>query len=289
MKRYMMTMMVAIFAWTGMNAMDYETAREQAYYLTDKMAYELNLNEQQYNDAYEINLDYLLSIRTEADLRGDYLAYRNDDLRAILYDWQWTAFRAVDYLFRPLWWLNGGWYMPVYRYYTHDYYFYHHPRIYWDYRGGHGRFYHHLGYYHDRRPHWNGGLRGEHRGLVGHPHPGGGRFGNPNHGGHGQHHPNPGIGSGRNHGSPSIGSGHNHGNPGIGSGHNHGNPGSGSGRGHSNPSFGSNQHHSNPAIGSGRNHNTPSFGNSRSQGFTRGGGTSIGGHESRGSRGSGRR
>ena len=60
MKRYMMTLMMALTAWTAAMAMDYETAREQAYYLTDKMAYELNLNDQQYNDAYEINLDYLL-------------------------------------------------------------------------------------------------------------------------------------------------------------------------------------------------------------------------------------
>ena len=183
MKRYMMTMMVAIFAWTGMNAMDYETAREQAYYLTDKMAYELNLNEQQYNDAYEINLDYLLSIRTEADLLDSrYLAYRNADLRHILYDWQWAAYAAVDYLFNPLRWLNGGWYFPVYRYYAHGYFFYHRPSIFWDYRGGHGRFYFGNGYYYNRRPTWRGGLRGEHRGMIGHPKPGG-RYGNPGHNG----------------------------------------------------------------------------------------------------------
>ena len=173
MKRYMMTMMVAIFAWTGMNAMDYETAREQAYYLTDKMAYELNLNEQQYNDAYEINLDYLLSVRTEADLLDSrYLAYRNADLRHILYDWQWAAYAAIDYLFTPLRWLHGGWYFPVYRYYAHGYYFYHRPSIFWDYRGGHGRYYYGRGYYHNRRPMWNGGFRGEHRGMIGHPQPG---------------------------------------------------------------------------------------------------------------------
>ena len=183
MKRYMMTMMVAIFAWTGMNAMDYETAREQAYYLTDKMAYELNLNEQQYNDAYEINLDYLLSIRTEADLLDSrYLAYRNADLRHILYDWQWAAYAAVDYLFNPLRWLNGAWYFPVYRHYTHGYYFYHRPVIFWDYRGGHGRYYYGNGYYYNRRPTWRGGLRGEHRGMIGHPHPGN-RYGDPRHNG----------------------------------------------------------------------------------------------------------
>ena len=36
------------------NAMSYEQAREQALFLTDKMAYELNLSEAQYEAAYEI-------------------------------------------------------------------------------------------------------------------------------------------------------------------------------------------------------------------------------------------
>ena len=38
------------------SAMSYEQAREQALFLTDKMAYELNLTEEQYDAAYEIIL-----------------------------------------------------------------------------------------------------------------------------------------------------------------------------------------------------------------------------------------
>ena len=72
--------------------MSYEQARQEALYLTDKMAYELNLNDQQYNDAYEINLDYLLSLNAESDLYEDYLSYRLSDLRHILYDWQYNSF-----------------------------------------------------------------------------------------------------------------------------------------------------------------------------------------------------
>ncbi|MDE6634204.1 MAG: hypothetical protein K2J96_02955, partial [Bacteroidaceae bacterium] len=131
MRRYMMTLMLALLAWNGMRAMDYETAREQAYYLTDKMAYELNLNDRQYNDAYEINLDYLLSLNRASDLGGEYLAYRNDDLRHILYDWQWRVFTTVDYLFRPVQWVFGKWYYPVYSYYPHKHYYYHRPTIFW--------------------------------------------------------------------------------------------------------------------------------------------------------------
>ena len=52
------------------SAMSYEQARERALFLTDKMAYELNLNDEQYEAAYEVNLDYLMSINTYDDLYG---------------------------------------------------------------------------------------------------------------------------------------------------------------------------------------------------------------------------
>ena len=44
------------------NAMSYEQARREALFLTDKMAYELNLTDEQYEAAYEINLDYLMGV-----------------------------------------------------------------------------------------------------------------------------------------------------------------------------------------------------------------------------------
>ena len=57
MKRLFLTLL-SVTLTIAAAAMSYEDARREALYLTDKMAYELNLNEQQYNDAYEINLDY---------------------------------------------------------------------------------------------------------------------------------------------------------------------------------------------------------------------------------------
>ena len=83
MKRYIISFLLIFATWQAANAMSYERAREEALYLTDKMAYELNLNDQQYNDAYEINLDYFLSLNSEADLYGDYLSYRLSDFRHI--------------------------------------------------------------------------------------------------------------------------------------------------------------------------------------------------------------
>ena len=290
MRKYMTTLMVAMLSWMGTYAMDYETARERAYYLTDKMAYELNLNDQQYNDAYEINLDYLLSLHTEADLADvRYLRYRNEDLRHILYDWQWTAFAAVDYLFRPVWWLNGGWHFPVFNYYAHGYYFYHHPRIFWDYRGGHGRYYYSRGFYYDRRPHWQGGLRGMHRTMIGHPNPHGGRYGHPGgrpadhrggyqRGGHGGNY------GGGHDGHRTGGNGY-HFDTGRSRGTNdHANRPSGDNDrpGHS---YGSDSHADRPSGGHGPGNlgtdNSRSYGSSHSGGHTRGNGSSFGG--SRGS------
>ncbi len=161
-----------IFAtWQAAFAMSYERAREEALYLTDKMAYELNLNDQQYNDAYEINLDYFLSLDSEADLYADYLSYRLSDLRHILYDWQYNLMLAADYFIRPVYWRSGGWHFPIYGHYSVGHFYYSYPTVYYSYRGGHGRIHYHSGFYASRRPVWNGGLRGHHptggRGRIG--------------------------------------------------------------------------------------------------------------------------
>ena len=160
MKRYIISFLLILAAWQSAFAMSYERAREEALYLTDKMAYELNLNDQQYNDAYEINLDYFLSLNSEADLYEDYLSYRLSDFRHILYDWQYSIMLAADYFIRPVYWRAGGWYFPIYTHYNHGYFYYSYPTVYYSYRGGHGRIHHYNGFYANRRPAWNGGLRG---------------------------------------------------------------------------------------------------------------------------------
>ena len=76
MKRLILTLL-SVTLTIAANAMSYEDARREALYLTDKMAYELNLNEQQYNDAYEINLDYFLSVNTADEIEGIYWRNRN--------------------------------------------------------------------------------------------------------------------------------------------------------------------------------------------------------------------
>ena len=97
MKKYIFTLMAMMTMVVSASAMSYSQAREQALFLTDKMAYELNLNDAQYEAAYEINLDYLMGINTYDDLYGVYWTRRNMDLSYILLDWQYRAFCAAPY------------------------------------------------------------------------------------------------------------------------------------------------------------------------------------------------
>lgn len=168
MKKMLLSLVAALILPLAAFAMSYEEAREQALFLTDKMAYELNLNSEQYEYCYEINLDYLMGVETADDVYGRYLTYRNADLRHILFDWQYAIFAATDYFFHPLIWHRGVWSLPIYRHYAYGHFFYDRPLVYLHYRGGHGRIFYGGGYYGGRRPHWNGGFRGHDRGVIAH-------------------------------------------------------------------------------------------------------------------------
>ena len=118
--------------------MSYSQAREQALFLTDKMAYELNLTDDQYEAAYEINLDYLLSVNSYDELYGDYWRWRNLDFSYVLLDWQYRMFCDAAYFYRPLYFHSGCWHFAIYARYPHrDYFYFHRPTVYVSYRGGH--------------------------------------------------------------------------------------------------------------------------------------------------------
>jgi hypothetical protein len=139
------------------NAMPYEQARNEALFLTDKMAYELNLSDEQYEAAYEINLDYLMGVSTYDDVYGVYLERRNLDLSYILFSWQWDTFVAASYFYRPLYWSDGFWHFGVYaRYPRRDYFYFGRPHFYATYRGAHS--WHYNGgrsWYISRRDHFH--------------------------------------------------------------------------------------------------------------------------------------
>lgn len=119
-------------------AMSYEQARREALFLTDKMAYELNLTDAQYDAAYEINLDYLMGVTGRNNVYGTYWERRNIDLGYILLDWQYRAFCEATYFYRPLYWDAGYWHFGIYARYPHRTHFYFsRPTVYVSYRGGH--------------------------------------------------------------------------------------------------------------------------------------------------------
>ena len=139
MKKFIIAL-VAMFTmtFTTASAMSYEQARQQALFLTDKMAYELNLTDDQYEAAYEVNLDYLMGINNYDDLYGVYWRQRNLDLSYILLDWQYRAFCDATYFYRPLYWDGGFWHFGIYaRYPRRDYFFFGRPHFYVSYRGDH--------------------------------------------------------------------------------------------------------------------------------------------------------
>lgn len=212
----MMTALVALFAFVASaSAMSYEQARQQALFLTDKMAYELNLTEEQYEAAYEVNLDYLMGVNTQDDLYGVYWERRNLDLSYILLDWQYRMYLDATYFYRPLYWSAGYWHFGIYARYPHrDYFFFGRPHFYAVYRGGHA--WHMNGgrsWYHGRTFAPAGRGRNEHFGM--HNRFERGDFGRGNRGFGNRNNGSQGFGT-QNHGTRPSNNGHpgnvNHGN-----------------------------------------------------------------------------
>ena len=122
------------------NAMSYTAAKNEALFLSDKMAYELNLTAAQYEDVYEINLDYFLSVNGRNDVLGPWWDRRNADLRYVLTAYQYDKYVGLPYFYRLLSWNNGGWTFNVYSHYSNKTHFYKgHPKGYVSYKGGNNR------------------------------------------------------------------------------------------------------------------------------------------------------
>ena len=120
----------------GSYRLGYDEARRQALFLSDKMAYELALNEAQFEAVYEINLDYLLNMRGERSIYGDYWVRRNSDMFYVLNPTQYNVFVNYDYFYRPVSWTNNYYSYNIYNYYDNSVYYYNQPVYYDSYRGG---------------------------------------------------------------------------------------------------------------------------------------------------------
>lgn len=160
---WMMILMLCM-SIPAMGAMSMSKVRENARFLTDRMAYELNLTPMQYDDVYEVNYDYIDNIRYIMDdvVRGyghavdryyQFLDYRNDDLRWILSASQYRRFMRVDYFYRPVYTTASNWLFRIYKVY-HDvkHFYFDKPHHYKSYRGGHYRTHHgHVSFYKNNR------------------------------------------------------------------------------------------------------------------------------------------
>ena len=160
-------MMIVMLAITipAMGAMSSSKVRQNTRFLTDRMAYELNLTQEQYDDAYEVNYDFINNVRyIMSDVaRGDYYAVdryydfldiRNDDLRWILSSSQYQRFMDIEYFYRPIYTQNNRWAFRIYNVYSNiNFFFYAKPYHYSSYRGGHYRtHYNNISFYKSR---WN--------------------------------------------------------------------------------------------------------------------------------------
>lgn len=151
---------------TCMAGMSKSRVRKEARFLSDKMAYELNLSAGQRNDAYEINYDFIYSVRDLMDdlLYGEewamdryyyLLDIRNDDLRWVLSDYQYRRFMNVDYFYRPIYASGNKWNFRIYFTYTnHNHFFFGKPYHYTSYHYNHYRYhYDHVSHYHNKYSH----------------------------------------------------------------------------------------------------------------------------------------
>ena len=91
------------------------------------MAYELGLNQAQYDAVYEINFDYFMAVSTQKNIKGTYLNRRNYDINFVL---------------------NNGIAVKIYsRYPNRRKMFYPVPRSYRHYRGEHSKKYNNVSWY----------------------------------------------------------------------------------------------------------------------------------------------
>ena len=160
---WMMLLMLTISV-PAMSAMSMSKVRQHARFLTDRMAYELNLTTMQYNDVYEVNYDFIDNVRyimddvtagypSAVDRYYDFLDFRNDDLRWILSASQYRRFMNVDYFYRPIYTTASEWLFRIYLVYNDITHFYFgKPYHYKSYKGEHYRTHHgHVSFYKNNR------------------------------------------------------------------------------------------------------------------------------------------
>ena len=145
MKRFILILVALATLGTATNAMSYKSARDQAFFLTDKMAFELGLSNDQYNAVYEINMDYIMCLEVYDDIFGTFWTRRNNELRYVLSPAQYQYYMQLEYFYRPVSWENKRFVFTVYNRYPKNRYYYPAPPGYQVYKGS-NRYFDHSAY-----------------------------------------------------------------------------------------------------------------------------------------------
>ena len=140
----MMIMLTSLAA--SAQPMSVYAMRNNARFLTDRMAYTLGLSAALIDDLYYINDDNICGVNDYLDAVA--LGYRYDDymeivyardyaLRRLLTERQWALLMTYDYFYRPIAFNNHRWSFSIYLHDRRmDHFFYAPPRRFNDYRGG---------------------------------------------------------------------------------------------------------------------------------------------------------
>lgn len=160
--------------------MSYAAMRNNARFLTDRMAYTLGLSSALLDDLYYINFDYICGVNDYLDDVA--MGYRYDDYMSVVYErdyalqrlltpGQWAILMTYDYFYRPISFVNRAWRFAIYAFDRRPNYFYYRtPRLYTSYRGGR--------FFHGMRPAPHRNVSGHRPGFRLEPHGGGGHPGN---------------------------------------------------------------------------------------------------------------
>ena len=138
MKKFIIAVVAIAVGFVQANAMSHERAQAEALFLTDKMAYELNLTNAQYDAVYEINYDYFVSLVGTSDILGIFWNRRERELEWVLTSWQYRHYLATTYFYKPVGVYDNVIRFAIYDKYARDRYYKPVRKVHKNYHGGHG-------------------------------------------------------------------------------------------------------------------------------------------------------
>ncbi len=139
-------MMMTVSLTANAQPMSVYSMRNNARFLTDRMAHTLGLSAAILDDLYCINYDYICGVNDYLDQVA--LGYRYDDymtvvfardyaLRRLLSERQWALLMSYDYFYRPITFADHRWHFSIYAHdHRMDHFFFNPPRRFNEYRGG---------------------------------------------------------------------------------------------------------------------------------------------------------